>query len=250
MVTPKLNEALAKAQAEMPIADMTGYNPHFKSTFSTMADLVKAARPSLTKYGLSVSQTTDTVESKIFVCTTLRHSSGEFLESKLPLIIGKQDMQGLGSALSYGQRYDYKGITGVVSEEDDDGNGAVKPKNDAPEKKSEAKTFTKDASPYTEYPWNWKVYGGALNGKFVGDLGDSATLNQLATELSKAKTLSPAETNLLKALKTAIKKYGVGELPVRDGEMSGVGRESPAIRGTTVKTGAKGDPRDQEDIPF
>lgn len=124
--TAKLNESLAKAQAEMAVAEMTGYNPHFKSKFSTLADLVKAARPSLSKYGLSVTQSLDFVDDKYWVLATLRHTSGEFIGSRLQLIIGsKQDMQTLGSAITYGQRYQYRCITGVIFLEDDDGNDAV-----------------------------------------------------------------------------------------------------------------------------
>lgn len=124
--TAKLNESLAKAQAEMAVAEMTGHNPHFNSKFSTLADLVAAARPSLSKYGLSVTQSSDLIDGRYWILTTLRHTSGEFIGSRLQLIVGKQDMQALGSALSYGQRYEYRGITGVVSkEDDDDGTAAV-----------------------------------------------------------------------------------------------------------------------------
>ena len=48
--------ALAKAQAEFPIIPKSGYNPHFKSTYSTLDDYERCCRPITSKFDLGWSQ--------------------------------------------------------------------------------------------------------------------------------------------------------------------------------------------------
>ena len=124
---PNLNKALALAQSEMPLATATGFNPHFKSSFATLADLVIASRPTLTKYEISVIQYATTIKDETFVVTILGHSSGEERVSEVKLYLEKpNDMQAFGKACSYMFRYMYKGIVGIMTNdndnEDDDGN--------------------------------------------------------------------------------------------------------------------------------
>jgi len=123
-MTP-LNElfaALAKAQGEMGFARKTSYNPFFKSYFADIGELVKASRPALTKYGLSVTQCVKLDEEGSYLETILGHSSGQYLSSNVRISPAKTDIQALGSYLSYLKRYTYGAIVGVFIEgEDDDG---------------------------------------------------------------------------------------------------------------------------------
>lgn len=121
----ELTTALAKAQAEITGAEKKSENPHFKSNYADLASVWEACREPLSKNGLSVTQTTYTECAQIHLVTTLFHSSGEWLASKIPLILQRQDMQGLGSALTYARRYSLAAIVGVA-QEDDDGNAAGK----------------------------------------------------------------------------------------------------------------------------
>ena len=52
------------------------------------------------------------------------HTSGEFVKFEAPLILGKQDMQGIGSAISYQRRYSLQAIFNM-GDTDDDGNASV-----------------------------------------------------------------------------------------------------------------------------
>lgn len=120
----QLNElfgALAKAQAEMSVAGQSAANPHYKSKFSSLTDLVRASRPALTKYGLAVTQT-EVVDEQgaMYLQSTLGHSSGQWIESRSRIIPDKGDIQSYGKCLSYLQRYGYKTLVGVVSAEDGD----------------------------------------------------------------------------------------------------------------------------------
>lgn len=117
----ELAGALAKAQAEMPVAELNNSNPYFKSKYADLATYVKASRPFLSKYGLSVSQLImfDTCGEQ-FLQTMLLHSSGQFISSFAKINPQKTDIQSLGSYLTYIRRYSYAAIIGCASGADDD----------------------------------------------------------------------------------------------------------------------------------
>lgn len=119
----KLAEALAKAQSEMDSAEKNSMNPHYKSAYADLDAVTQAVREPLSKHGLSYIQTYDEIDDRTYLYTTLFHVSGEWISSKLRLINGKNDMQGLGSATTYGRRYSLSAIVGI-SQADDDGEGS------------------------------------------------------------------------------------------------------------------------------
>lgn len=124
--------ALAKAQAEMGKALKESTNPAFRSKYADLGNVMDACLPALNKHGIAVIQPffTDDMGGR-FVKTVFIHESGETIECAIPLILGKNDMQGLGSALTYARRYGLMAMAGIAPE-DDDGNAAantVKDKN-------------------------------------------------------------------------------------------------------------------------
>jgi hypothetical protein len=62
----------------------------------------------------------------------LLHVSGEELRSRVPLIIGKPDMQGFGSAVTYARRYGLMAMAGIAPEDDDGNAAAASPKKSPP----------------------------------------------------------------------------------------------------------------------
>lgn len=124
----KLFEALSKAQSKIEGAKKDSKNPHFGNKYADLASVWDACRKALTEQGLCVVQTFEPagIEGTVVV-TTLGHSSGEWVRSKLYVPLTKRDAQGLGSAVTYGRRYALAAIVGV-SPEDDDGNEASLPK--------------------------------------------------------------------------------------------------------------------------
>src|ERR1700685_254489 len=124
MNSSNLALALAKAQSEMTSAPKSGYNPHFKSSFSTLDDLIEASRKPLTKNGLSVTQYPDSSEENTYLVTKLKHESGEEEVSRVRIHLkDNTDIQKLGSSISYLKRYVYASICGLAaSEGEDDGN--------------------------------------------------------------------------------------------------------------------------------
>jgi len=115
----KLAEALAKAQSEMEGAKKESTNPFFKSSYADLHAVIKSAFPHLSKYGLSVSQGNEIIPNAICITTTLLHSSGQWLRSKIKLPLSKVDAQGVGAAVTYGRRYGLSAMVGVAQYDDD-----------------------------------------------------------------------------------------------------------------------------------
>jgi hypothetical protein len=118
--------ALAKAQANMSRALKQSNNPHFRSKYADLGNVMDACMPSLTEQGIAVVQPTIQDETGRYVETILMHGeSGETLSCRVPLIVAKNDMQGFGSAVTYARRYGLMTMAGIAPE-DDDGNAAAK----------------------------------------------------------------------------------------------------------------------------
>lgn len=120
--------ALARAQATYSVAHKNGYNPHYKSSFSTFEDLVLASRESLTREGISVTQYVETdSDGRDFLVTVLMHTSAQSIKSRMLIAVkDRTDVQKFGSALTYLKRYIYAAICGIAtSEHDEDGNDVV-----------------------------------------------------------------------------------------------------------------------------
>jgi hypothetical protein len=125
--TAELAKALVKAQSEMknPAFDTT--NPHFKNRFASLAAVRNAVIPVFNKHGVFVTQDVTTVEGGISCTTVLMHESGQFVEfGPLMMPATKADAQGLGSATTYCKRYQLQAVSGVVGDDDDDGNAAAR----------------------------------------------------------------------------------------------------------------------------
>lgn len=124
--TKNIAAALVKAQMEMGPALKQSTNPAFKSKYADLSSVLEACMPALQAAGIAVIQPTGEDQLGKFVETVFIHAeSGETLACRTPLLIGKQDMQGYGSAVTYARRYGLMAMAGIAPE-DDDGNAAVK----------------------------------------------------------------------------------------------------------------------------
>lgn len=123
----ELATALAKAQAEMKNAKLNKVNPHFKSRYADLAEIRDTVTPALTKNGIAVAHGLSPADGGgIVVTTRLIHSSGQWIESGFPIAYDKP--QTMGSAITYGRRYNLSAITNIAADDDDDANAA----NDKP----------------------------------------------------------------------------------------------------------------------
>lgn len=119
-------KAFIKAQGEMGAAIKNASNPHLKSKYADLGSVMEAAMPALHANGFAIMQPSGGDERGLYVETILLHESGETFTSRIYLVMGKQDMQALGSAQTYARRYGLMGMAGVVPD-DDDGEATKRP---------------------------------------------------------------------------------------------------------------------------
>ena len=119
-------EALNATQANMGKVVKKSENPHFRSSYADLADVMRVALPALTAEGICLWHKMDTSGETMLMVTTLTHGSSETeISCGVPLIVSKNDMQGMKSATTYAKRIGVESLTGIAPE-DDDGNAAAK----------------------------------------------------------------------------------------------------------------------------
>jgi hypothetical protein len=122
--------AFVKAQLHFQPALKSSTNPHFKSKYAGLPEVVDAVIDALNANGIGLVQKTHPDETGVTVETVLVHESGESMDcGKLHVPAAKHDPQGYGSALTYARRYSLMAACGIAPE-DDDGNAAVKAGHD------------------------------------------------------------------------------------------------------------------------
>lgn len=125
-MSESLAQALANFQAELPKVgkDKTADAGSYKYKYTDLATLTHTVLPVLVKHGLTFVTYPRMTENGYELVGRLMHVSGEMIEGALP-IYGRQPQE-IGSALSYARRYLLSAMTGISSEDDDDGQRAVK----------------------------------------------------------------------------------------------------------------------------
>ena len=118
--------ALCAAQANMGKVTKGSVNPAFKSKYADLADVVSVAVPALTEQGIAMYHSVIRNEHGTAMRTTLSHGATDtHIHCDVPMIVDKQNMQGMKSATTYAKRIGLESVTGIAAE-DDDGNAASK----------------------------------------------------------------------------------------------------------------------------
>lgn len=183
--TPELFAALAAAQGEIENATKNAANPHFRSKYADLAEVLNTIRPAFAKHGLSLFQSPSYDGSLASVTTMVAHASGGYITATASCVPAKSDAQGIGSATTYLRRYSAAAVAGIA-QEDDDGNAAAHAEKPAPiseESKARAADFR-----------------SAIEGA-----ADDIELGKIAKELSGCG-LPPALLTSLRSLYSARKK--------------------------------------------
>lgn len=122
-VSDQCNElfaALSAFQGQAAAPKKSATNPHFKSKFADLADVMDAARDALAKNKLCLTQLpVGTCESTVRVVTILGHASGQWIKGVLDMPLPKKSPQDVGSAVSYARRYCAMAVLGLAAEDDD-----------------------------------------------------------------------------------------------------------------------------------
>jgi len=168
----KLAEAMAAAQAEMPVAIAAAKNPFFKSRYADLGSIWSACRGVLSKHGLSIVQCPGGSGHAAALTSYLLHVSGQWIRTTAEVGV-QEGPQPYGSALTYLRRYQLAALVGIVAEEDDDGETAQKPVREANPTRTDRKV---------EAPKN-----GAHQDE-AAEIAASALTDELVAAFAEAKT--------------------------------------------------------------
>jgi hypothetical protein len=125
--------ALAAFQAAMPPVPKTkrASMANYTYSYAGLAEIVTLAAPIMAQHGLAFTCAPSIVDQdRLILVGTLMHINGEERCAALP-ITGTTPQQ-VGSAITYARRYLLGCLTGIVTEDDDDGQMASKPVGNHP----------------------------------------------------------------------------------------------------------------------
>jgi hypothetical protein len=124
--TKAITAALLQFQGHVSGVKRDAKNPHFRSNYATLENVIDTARPVLQEFGVMFMQAPGAiVDGALEVTTRLSHAeSGEWIQSTMHMPLGKRDPQGAGSATTYGLRYSLMAMLGLPPT-DDDGEAAM-----------------------------------------------------------------------------------------------------------------------------
>ena len=90
--------------------------------YADLAQCHKSAAKALAEQGLVVVQTlTTNTEGEMVMCTQLLHSSGQYIESMVPIKANPASPQQMAAAITYARRTSYCAMVGLAADDDDDG---------------------------------------------------------------------------------------------------------------------------------
>lgn len=131
--TAELFKALAAFQGAVGAPKKNASNPHFKSKFADLAEVLETAKAPLAANGLALVQMPNgECDGAVRITTMITHSSGQWLRASVSMPVAQKTAQAVGSAISYGRRYCAMAALGMAADDDDgesaDGRGkAAKP---------------------------------------------------------------------------------------------------------------------------
>jgi len=120
-----LNERFVKAQSEFKHPKMTAINPHFRSKYAPLINVLDSVIPALNKYGISVVQNPKTTPEGVSVDTILTHGVESWSLGAVVFPLTKRDAQGIMGAITYAKRCSLTAICCISGDEDDDGESAM-----------------------------------------------------------------------------------------------------------------------------
>lgn len=114
---------LARAQGRFPAIPKNGKNPHFKSEYALLDDIIQYTTPILSDLSLSITH----VSNNMNLVTTL-HFNDEKISSSMPfgdfMKGGRNALHELGSVMSYIKRYNLSALLNLALGDDIDGGNA------------------------------------------------------------------------------------------------------------------------------
>lgn len=186
-----LMAALCAAMSEMRDPVKRSQNPHFKSRFADLKEVLECIEEPLGRHGLVFVQLLRPADSggTLLLHSQLHHAdSGEMIEAVVPLQPEKPGPQALGSCISYMRRYSAKAMFSLAdADEDDDGEAATHRVSHVHiGGRRTAEPSAAKASPA-------KIDGTVTSHELIGAIREATNLGLLDAIAQKAKGLPDAE---------------------------------------------------------
>jgi hypothetical protein len=130
----ELLDALQAADLQNPAKSARANIPtksggSFSYDYADLPTILGAIVPTLSAQRIMLLQDTVTIEGRTSIVTRLMHKSGEWIEFGPLAVPHASDAQSVGSAITYGRRYQLLAALGLAAE-DDDGQQASRPRQD------------------------------------------------------------------------------------------------------------------------
>lgn len=115
----KLNEF----RKQVEVVKKDAKNPFYKSNYATLEAVIETIEPVLDNLQINYLQIIEGMTLKTIIYDV--DNEADKIESTTPLLIAENDMQKLGSAITYARRYSLVALFNL-EQEDDDGNKTLK----------------------------------------------------------------------------------------------------------------------------
>lgn len=171
--------ALAAAQQEFGQVTKGSVNPAFKSKYADLADVASVVIPTLNKHGCAVLHYLTGEQFQMMRTEFVHWSTETKIACDVPLIVDKNNMQGMKSATTYAKRIGLESLSGIAPE-DDDGNAAsaARPTQSPP---PPAKTVAESRQFFTQ------IVGMVRNAPNIDELESLFRANRAEIEVDKFK---------------------------------------------------------------
>lgn len=123
MSNKTIYQAILQFQQNSGAVIMSAVNPRFKSKYASLTDIQKAIRKPLSDAGLVIVHQLG--ENNTMTSSLVHAETGQSISSTYNLIVQRNDMQALGSAITYAKRYAVAALLDIITDLDDDANKAV-----------------------------------------------------------------------------------------------------------------------------
>lgn len=186
-------------------------NPHFRSKYFALSDLLDIVKPTFASYGLAVLQIPSTEDGRISISAQVIHHSGHIFHlGSVGIKSEGLTLQALGSAMSYLKRYQLATLCGVAADlEEDDGNSATKQQQAYAHSKPQAPAAQRADDSRREVTFDWLTTDAekqAAKAVLVrkGWLAEGASIESLAEQYVSQLRLPSMLQAFAKAVETEL----------------------------------------------
>lgn len=125
MITHTLSQKLLGVQQRIGAVTKSASNPHFKSKYADLNEVLDVAKEALNSSGVFISQSPGANEFGKYLETSLIDGeSGQSISGRVYFSGNEDNMQKIGAAITYARRFGLKSLL-AMEDTDDDGETAV-----------------------------------------------------------------------------------------------------------------------------